>query len=416
MSPFSMELGEDQLAVRDWLHGFAADVMRPAAAEWDEREETPWPIIQEAAKIGIYSLDFYAQQYFDPSGVGIPVAMEELFWGDAGLGLSIVGTTLAAVAVLANGTDEQIGTWAPQMFGTPDDVKVAAFCSSEPDAGSDVSALRTRAVYDQAKDEWVLNGTKTWATNGGIAAVHVVVATVDPALGARGQASFVVPPGTAGLSQGQKFKKHGIRASHTAEVVLDDVRVPGHCLLGGKEKLDERLARARERAAGTAAGRGSGGGAPGRNAAMATFEASRPAVGAQAVGIARAAYEVALDYARTRVQFGRPIIDNQGVAFTLADMRTRIDAARLLVWRASWMAANQQPFTAAEGSMSKLYAGETAKWVTSQAMQLLGGNGFTREYPVERMHRDSAIYTIFEGTSEIQRLVIARTISGLPIR
>ncbi|MDH6135874.1 alkylation response protein AidB-like acyl-CoA dehydrogenase [Kitasatospora sp. MAA4] len=412
MSPFSLELGEDQLAVRDWLHGFAADVMRPAAAEWDEREETPWPIIQEAAKIGIYSLDFYAQQYFDPSGVGIPVAMEELFWGDAGLGLAIVGTTLAAVAVLANGTDEQIGTWAPQMFGTPDDVKVAAFCSSEPDAGSDVSALRTRAVYDEAKDEWVLNGTKTWATNGGIAAVHVVVATVDPALGARGQASFVVPPATPGLSQGQKFKKHGIRASHTAEVVLDNVRVPGHCLLGGKEKLDERLARARERAAGG----GKTGSGAGKNAAMATFEASRPAVGAQAIGIARAAYEVALDYAKTRVQFGRPIIDNQGVAFTLADMRTRIDAARLLVWRASWMAANQQPFTAAEGSMSKLYAGETAKWVTAQAMQILGGNGFTREYPVERMHRDSAIYTIFEGTSEIQRLVIARTISGLPIR
>jgi alkylation response protein AidB-like acyl-CoA dehydrogenase len=409
MNAFSMALSEDQLAVRDWLHGFAADVIRPAAAEWDEREETPWPIIQEAAKVGIYSLDFYAQQYFDPSGVGIPVAMEELFWGDAGIGLSIVGTTLAAVAVLANGTDEQVGTWVPQMFGTPEDVKVGAFCSSEPDAGSDVSALRTRAVYDEAKDEWVLNGTKTWATNGGIANVHVVVATVDPALGARGQASFVVPPGTKGLSQGQKFKKHGIRASHTAEVVLDGVRVPGHCLLGGKEKLDERLARARERAAG-------GGASRGKNAAMATFEASRPAVGAQAIGIARAAYEVALDYAKTRVQFGRPIIDNQGVAFTLADMRTRIDAARLLVWRASWMAANRQPFTAAEGSMSKLYAGETAKWVTAQAMQLLGGNGFTREYPVERMHRDSAIYTIFEGTSEIQRLVIARSISGLPIR
>ncbi|MEV4611926.1 acyl-CoA dehydrogenase family protein [Kitasatospora sp. NPDC049258] len=415
MSTFSLDPGPDQLAVRDWLHGFAADVMRPAAAEWDEREETPWPIIQEAAKLGIYSLDFYAQQYFDPSGVGIPIAMEELFWGDAGLGLAIVGTTLAAVAVLANGTDEQIGTWAPQMFGTPDDVKLAAFCSSEPDAGSDVSALRTRAVYQEATDEWVLNGTKTWATNGGIAHVHVVVATVDPALGARGQASFIVPPGTPGLAQGQKFKKHGIRASHTAEVVLDGVRVPGHCLLGGKEKLDERLARARERAAGGGAAR-SGAAGTGKNAAMATFEASRPAVGAQAIGIARAAYEVALDYAMTREQFGRPIIDNQGVAFQLADMKTRIDAARLLVWRASWMAANNQPFTAAEGSMSKLYAGETAKWVTSQAMQILGGNGFTREYPVERMHRDSAIYTIFEGTSEIQRLVIARAISGLPIR
>ncbi|MGP3947977.1 acyl-CoA dehydrogenase family protein [Streptomyces sp. 7N604] len=408
MAEFTFELNDDQKAVRDWIHGFAADVMRPAAAEWDEREETPWPVIQEAAKIGLYSLDFYAQQFFDPTGLGIPMAMEELFWGDAGIGLSIVGTGLAAVGVLANGTEEQVGTWIPQMYGDAGDVKVAAFCSSEPDAGSDVAAMRTRAVYDEAKDEWVINGTKTWATNGGIANVHVVVAVVDPGLGSKGHASFIVPPGTPGLSQGQKFKKHGIRASHTAEVVLEDVRVPGHCLLGGKEKLDERLARARERA--------KAGGERVKNAAMATFEASRPAVGAQAVGIARAAYEVALEYAKTRVQFGRPIIDNQGVAFQLADMRTQVDAARLLVWRASWMAAAGRPFTSAEGSMSKLYAGEVAKSVTAKAMQILGGNGFTREYPVERMHRDAAIYTIFEGTSEIQRLVIARTLSGMPIR
>ncbi|WP_066952789.1 acyl-CoA dehydrogenase family protein [Streptomyces lushanensis] len=410
MAGFTCELNDDQRQVRDWLHGFAADVIRPAAAEWDEREETPWPVIQEAARIGVYSLDFYAQQFFDPTGLGIPLTMEELFWGDAGIALSIVGTGLAAVGVLANGTDEQIGTWIPQMYGDTEEVRVAAFCSSEPDAGSDVGAMRTRAVYDEAKDEWVLNGTKTWATNGGIAHVHVVVAVVDPELGAKGHASFIVPPATPGLFQGQKFKKHGIRASHTAEVVLEDVRVPGHCLLGGREKLDERLARARERARAAADGERV------KNAAMATFEASRPAVGAMAVGTARAAYEVALDYARTRSQFGRPIIDNQGVAFQLADMRTRIDASRLLVWRASWMAATGRPFTSAEGSMSKLYASETAKQVTAQAVQILGGNGFTREYPVERMHRDAAIYTIFEGTSEIQRLVIARTLSGMPIR
>ncbi|RII14276.1 Acyl-CoA dehydrogenase [Streptomyces sp. YIM 130001] len=408
MAEFTMELNDEQKEVRDWLHGFAADVIRPAAAEWDEREETPWPVIQEAAKLGIYSLDFYAQQFFDPTGLGIPMTMEELFWGDAGIALSIVGTGLAAVGVLANGTEEQIGTWVPQMYGAADDVKVAAFCSSEPDAGSDVASMRTRAVYDEAKDEWVLNGTKTWATNGGIANVHVVVAVVDPELGSKGHASFIVPPNTPGLSQGQKFKKHGIRASHTAEVVLEDVRIPGHCLLGGKEKLDERLARAHERA--------KTGGERVKNAAMATFEASRPAVGAMAVGTARAAYEEALEYAKTRSQFGRPIIDNQGVAFQLADMRTSIDAARLLVWRASWMATAGKRFTSAEGSMSKLYASETAKKVTGQAIQILGGNGFTREYPVERMHRDAAIYTIFEGTSEIQRLVIARTLSGLPIR
>ncbi|MEU3353951.1 acyl-CoA dehydrogenase family protein [Streptomyces sp. NPDC037389] len=407
MAAFEPELSEEQETVRDWIHGFAADVMRPAAAEWDEREEFPWPVVREAARIGLYSLDFYARQFFDPTGLGIPVAMEELFWGDAGLGLAITGTGLAAVSVFTNGTDEQIGTWVPQMYGDANDVKIAAFCSSEPDAGSDVSAMRTRARHDEAKDEWVIDGVKAWATNGGIADVHVVVAVVDPELGARGHASFVVPPGTPGLAQGQKFRKHGIRASHTAEVVLQGVRVPGHCLLGGKDRLDERLARARERANGAERG---------GNAAMATFEASRPAVGAQAVGIARAAYEVALDYARTRVQFGRPIIDNQGVAFQLADMRTRIDAARLLVWRASWMATAGRPFTAAEGSMSKLFAGETAKQVTAQAMQILGGNGYTRDYPVERMHRDAAIYSVFEGTSEIQRLVIARAISGMPIR
>ena len=404
MAEFSLELSEDNRTVRDWVHEFAEEVIRPAASEWDEREETPWPIIQEAAKIGLYSPDFFGQQWFDPAGVAIAIVMEELFWGDAGIGLSIVGTTLAAAGLLANGTQEQVGEWIPQMFGDVNEPKVAAFCVSEPDAGSDVGSMKTRAVYDEAADEWVLNGTKTWATNGGIANVHIVVATVDPELGARGQASFLVPPGTPGLAQGQKFKKHGIRASHTAEVVLTDCRIPASCLLGGKDKLDERIARARE-----------GGRARGQ-AAMATFEASRPSVGAQAVGIARAAYEVALDYAKVRVQFGRPIIDNQGVAFTLADMKTRVDAARLLVWRAAWMGRNGVTFENAEGSMSKLYAGETAVWVTNQAMQILGGNGYTREYPVERMARDARIYTIFEGTSEIQRLIIARAISGRTIR
>ena len=203
--------------------------------------------------------------------------MEEIAWGDAGIGLAIFGTTLGVVGIFANGTPEQIAEWVPQCFGTPEKVQLAAFAVSEPDAGSDVSSLRTRAVYDEAKDEWVLNGTKTWITNGGIADIHVVVATVDPALGSRGQASFIVPPKTPGLSQGQKFSKMGIRASHTAEVVLADCRVPGRCLLGGKEKLDERLARVRE---GRSSGRS--------QAAMATFEASRPAVGAQAIGIAYA--------------------------------------------------------------------------------------------------------------------------------
>ena len=333
--------------------------------------------------------------------------MEELFWGDAGIGLSIVGTVLAAAGVRASGTDEQVGEWVPQMYGTPGDLKLAAFCSSEPDAGCDVGAMRTRATYDEATDEWVLNGTKTWATNGGIADVHVVIAVVDPELRARGQATFIVPPGTTGLSQGQKFKKHGIRASHTAEVVLDSVRVPGRCLLGGKEKLDERLARARE---------GAEGGEP-EERVDGHLRAHPP--GGRRAGRRH----------RARGVRGGARLRQDPRAVRQADHREpghRLPARRHEDRRSTragcWSGGPRgwpgraSAFDAAEGSMSKLFAGETAVKVTGQAMQILGGNGFTREYPVERMARDAAIYTIFEGTSEIQRLVIARAISGAPIR
>ncbi|MBA2240169.1 MAG: acyl-CoA dehydrogenase family protein [Solirubrobacterales bacterium] len=401
---FSLALTQEQKDIQEWVHGFAEGVMRPAAAEWDEREETPWPVIQEAAKIGLYGFEGLAQFYADETGLGLPLVNEEVFWGDAGIGMAIMGTGLAVASIFGQGTGEQIGEWIPQCFGSESDPAVAAFCASEPDAGSDVSALRTTAKYDEASDEWVINGQKAWATNGGIAKVHVIIASVDRELGSRGHAAFVIPPGTKGCEQGAKVKKHGLRASHTADVHLDDCRVPGSCLLGGKEKLDERLARVRE------------GKSSRSQAAMQTFEASRPTVGAQAIGIARAAYEYALDYAKERKQFGRPIIENQAIAFTLADMKLEIDAARLLVWRASWMGRNQHTFTNAEGSMSKLKAGEVAVWATERAIQVLGGNGYTREYPVERMHRDAKIYTIFEGTSEIQRLVIARAISGMKIR
>jgi acyl-CoA dehydrogenase len=401
---FTLELNQDQQDIRDWVHGFAEGVVRPAAAEWDEREETPWPVIQEAAKIGLYSFEALGQFFGDDTGLTLPIANEELFWGDAGIGMAIMGTSLAVAAIFGQGTPEQMGEWIPQCFGAPEDPKVAAFCSSEPDAGSDVAAIRTTAKYDEAKDEWVLNGQKAWATNGGIADVHVVIASVDRELRSRGHAAFVIPPGAPGCEQGAKVKKHGLRASHTADVHLDDCRVPGSCLLGGKEKLDERLARVRE------------GKSAKSQAAMQTFEASRPTVGAQAIGIARAAYEYALDYAKERRQFDRAIIENQSIAFALSDMKMEIDAARLLVWRAAWMGRTGQRFENAEGSMSKLKAGEVAVWATERAIQILGGNGYTREFPVERMHRDAKIYTIFEGTSEIQRLVISRAISGVQIK
>ncbi len=403
MTDFSLELNEDNLQLQKWVHGFAEDVVRPAAEEWDEREEFPYPIVQEAAKIGLYSWEFLAQVMLeDPTGLAATVATEELFWGDAGIGLAIMGSGLAAAGIAASGTQEQIFEWVPQCYGDDKDLKLGAFCASEPDAGSDVGGYRLSAKYDEAKDEWVLNGTKAWITNGGIADVHVVVAVVDPELGSKGHASFIVPPETPGLSMGQKYKKHGIKASHTAEVVLEDVRVPGRCLLGGKDKLDERLARVREGKSGNA------------QAAMQTFEATRPAVAAQAIGVARAAYEYSVEYAKERHAFGRPIIKNQSIAFTLADMATEIDAARMLTWRAAWLAKHGE-FKNAEGSMAKLKAGRVAVWSTERAIQILGGYGYTREYPVERWHRDAKIYDIFEGTEQIQQLVISRAISGLRI-
>ena len=341
-------------------------------------------------------------------GQGLNLAAMAVFWREISRTISVPSRDYSIFGpivgpILFGLNDEQKKVYLhPVLRGE----KKTCFAQTEADAGSDVSSLRTRAGYDEAKDEWVINGTKTWITNGGITHVpctHVVVAAVEPELKGRGHASFVVPPGTPGLTMGQKFKKMGIRASHTAEVVFDNVRVPGHCLLGGKEKLDARLARARE------------GKSSRVQAAMSTFEASRPLVGAQALGIARAAYEYALEYAKQRQAFGRPIIMNQAIAFKLADMKMQIDAARLLVWRACWMGSNGKEFTAGEGSMSKLYAGEVAVKATEEAIQILGGAGYVKEHPVEQWHRDSKIYTIFEGTSEIQRLVVARSISGLHI-
>ncbi len=398
-----MKLSDEQIQLRDWVHDFAADVIRPVAEEWDEKEEFPYPVVQQAAEIGLYGWEFMANGMMgDPTGLTMPLAIEELFWGDAGIGMAIMGTGLAAAGIAASGTPEQLMEWVPQCYGDEKDLKLGAFAASEPDAGSDVAGYRTRAIYDEATDEWILNGTKAWITNGGIADIHVVVGVVDPELRAKGHASFIVPPGTKGLSQGQKYKKHGIRASHTAEVVLEDVRVPGSCLLGGKEKLDERLARVREGKSGNA------------QAAMQTFEATRPAVGAQALGVARAAYEYSLQYAKERHAFGKAIIENQAIAFMLADMATEIEATRALIWKAAWLGKNGT-FENAEGSMAKMKAGRVATWVTERAIQILGGYGYTREYPVERWHRDAKIHDIFEGTEQIQQLVISRVISGIRI-
>jgi acyl-CoA dehydrogenase len=394
-------LTDEQRQIQELAHRFALEVMRPQAAYYDEHEETPWPIIKQAAEVGLYGWELLASGQSDPTGLTLMLVNEELFWGDAGIALAIMGSGLAATAVFAQGTPEQIREWIPRIYGTPNEPKLGAFCVTEPDAGSDVSALRTWARRDG--NDWVISGTKQFITNGGIADVHVVVATVDPSLGVRGQASFLVDRSeTQGrLRMGRKLRKLGIRASHTAEVVFDEVRVPQDRVLGGIERLEARLARAR---AGQSTGRSA--------VALRTFEQTRPVVGIQAVGIARAAYEAALDYAKTRRQFGVPLIQHEAIAFKLADMRTAIDAARLLCWRAAWMAAQGQPFRHGEGSMAKLKAGETAVWVSEQAIQIHGGYGYIRDYPVERYWRDAKVWTIFEGTSEIQRRIIAQALAA----
>jgi acyl-CoA dehydrogenase len=262
----------------------------------------------------------------------------------------------------------------------------------------------------------VIDGHKVFIGNGGIADVHVVVATVDPEAGHRGQGVFIVPNGTPGLSMLRKLDKLGCRASHTGEIVLEDCRVPADHLLGGWERLQERIAKGREAEQGreplTPEQESGAASAVQRrsSAALGAFERTRPMVAAQAIGIARAAIEFARDYAAHREAFGQAIIENQGVAFPLADLAAELDAARLLTWRAAWMAAQRKPFENAEGSMSKLKASELAVRASEQAIQTMGGWGYIKDFPVEKWYRDAKLYTIFEGTSEIQRLVIGRAL------
>src|SRR5438445_1636016 len=241
---FTLELTDEQHALRKKTHGFARDVIRPAAAEYDRAQELPWPILQEAARQGFYQWQLYAELSVDPTGLSLPILMEELFWGCAGIGLSIVMPALALAAIRQAATDEQLARWAPECFGTPGDIKLAALAVTEPTGGSDVRSIQTRARKDG--EDWVIDGQKVFIGNGGIADVHVVVATVDPHAGHRGQGVFVVPKGTPGLTMLRKLDKLGCRASHTGEIVLEDCRIPGEQLLGGLDRLHERIARGRE--------------------------------------------------------------------------------------------------------------------------------------------------------------------------
>ena len=385
---------DEQREFQQYCRRFAREVIRPAARKHDEDESVPWEVIKEARKWELHGLEQLQRMASDADGQFSVIYAEELHWGCAGIALALSASSLAAAGIAGSGTPEQIAEWVPQCFGLGEEIKLGAYAVTEPQAGSDVKSLKTTARLDG--DEWVLNGTKVFISNGGIADVTVVVATVDQELGTRGQASFVVPKGTPGIAQGKKESKMGIRASHTGEVVLEDCRVPVENLLGGMDKLNRKLERARS-------------GQRSRSAdALATFEVTRPLVGASALGIGQAAYEWTLEYLDGRTENSVPLLETQRFQQTLADVATELEASRLLVQRAAWMGRNGVPMRGGQGSMSKLKAGNVAMWATTELMDLVGPYAWSVECPLEKFFRDAKIYQLFEGTAEIQRLVISR--------
>jgi acyl-CoA dehydrogenase len=387
-------LNPEQQEFKDHCRRFAREVIRPVAAKHDAEESTPWEVIKEAREWGLHGLDHLQRMASDEDGQFSVIYAEELHWGCAGIALAIQASSLAAAGIASSGTPEQIAQWVPECFGSGEEIKLGAYAVTEPQAGSDVKSLKTTARRDG--NDWVLNGTKVFISNGGIADVNVVVAAVEPDLGTRGQASFLVPAGTPGISQGKKESKMGIRASHTGELVIEDCRVPMDYLLGGPEKLERKIERARS-------------GQKSRSAdALATFEVTRPLVGASALGIAQAAYEATLELLAGREENGVALLETQRIQQVLADVATEIEAARLLVQRAAWMGRNGIPMTGGQGSMSKLKAGDVTMWATTALMDLVGPEASLTDHPLEKFFRDAKIYQLFEGTAQVQRLVISR--------
>src|SRR6202790_2107149 len=384
-------LSREQEEIRNLAHEFAEKEMRPVAERYDENEETPWEVMRKAHALGLDATASFPEQY---GGGGIDlitnlVREEELSWGDAGMAVSIGASGLAGAGIIAMGTEEQKKHYI-RMLCDPKELKIAAMGLTEPNSGSDSLALETTAT--KVDGGYNLNGTKQFCTNGGIADIQVAFATTDKSLGPAGVAGFVIEKGTAGMRQGRKERKLGVRASHTAQVIFEDCFIPDDQRLGYNESGEET--------------------GPGRVGAMIMLEATRPMVAAGALGIARAAFEFARDYSLQRIALAKPIAKHEAIAFKLADMATEIDAARLLTWRAGWMTMNGVPFSRGEGSMAKLFAGDMAMRVTVDAVQILGGYGYIKDYPVERFMRDAKIYQIWEGTAEIQRLVISRFVLG----
>jgi acyl-CoA dehydrogenase len=396
------QLTDGHRALIEKCRAFAATELRPNAARYDKGEHVPYDVIRRAAVEGIYTAEFFREIAMDPSGLGLVLVAEELAAGDAGLGLAVTYPMLPLTALFLAGTATQQEKIIPKLLGSVDNPLLCSFAASEPGAGSDVAAYGTTAHKEA--DSWVLRGVKRWAGNTGVAGTYLVVANVDLDLGQRGQAIFVVDADSPGMWFGEKMSKLGLRAVQHADLHLDEVRVPLDAVLGGADALEDRISRLRS------------GEKVGFQPVLATFEVTRPYIAAMAVGVARAAHEHILEYVKHRETFGKPLIQHQQVAAALAEQRTRIDAARLLVWRAASIQASGEMMTNGEGSQAKLFAAQVVSDVTAECVRLAGGIGFTDMTSLERMYRDAPIFGIFEGASEVQRLVIASRIAGQRIR
>lgn len=374
------ELSEEQKLFQKTAHDFAVKELRPISMECDQSGHYPPELIQKGHKAGLIAFR-YPEEY---GGGGVDdqvswaIVREELSWGCAGLAIAIVASGLAATPIVSIGSPAQKKKYLTRLCD-PEKITLAAMAMTEPNAGSDVSGIRTTAR--KKGDRYILNGTKTFITNGGIADVTVVYCRMEGTVGMNGMTAFIIDGQPKGFYQGKKEDKMGIRASHTAELILEDVEVSEEDRLGPEGKAF--------------------------HVSMKMFDESRIMVAAQALGIARAAFEIARDYADQRTQFGKKLTNFEGISFKLADMATQIDAARLLTWRAAWMATRGLRMSK-ESAMAKLYAGEAASYVTDQAIQILGGYGYIKEYLVEKLFRDARVYRIFEGTAEVMRLVISR--------
>jgi acyl-CoA dehydrogenase len=375
----SFALTDEQRALRELAHDFAAREIRPKAAEYDEHQTHPADVVAKAHEVGL--MNPHIPEELGGAGLGgLEGALigEELCWGCSGIGTTIVANILGALPVLLAGTDEQKREWLAPLLEEP---ILCSFALTEPGAGSDVSGIQTTAV--RQGNDYVLNGSKMFITNAGQAGWLTVFASTDKAAGHRGLTAFVVPANADGVTIEKHLDKMGQRATDTSALAFQDVQVPAGSRLGEEGE--------------------------GFKIAMQTLDHTRPGTAAGAVGVARAAFEHAVEYSRSRVQFGQPIAMNQGVNFLVADMATEIEAARLLVWQAAWL-IDQGKRATLESSYAKRFAADTAMKVTTDAVQIFGGYGYMKEYPVEKLMRDAKLFQIYEGTSQIQRLVIAREI------